>query len=121
MKEIIDILLLEDSIDDVELILMILDRAALANHCTVVSGKQEFLNAIEKSSFDLVISDLNLGQFNCFDAMDLYNNPRPPFIVVSGMINPESMNRLRQRNISYLFKDDLKKLPEMIIKVLAQK
>jgi diguanylate cyclase len=121
MKEQINILILEDSIDDVELILMILERAAISNKNSVASNREEFLFAIENDTFDLIISDLNLGQFNCFEAMNLTEKTGIPFIVASGMIPPETLAELKERNIPYLFKDNLKELPKLLAQVFEKK
>jgi DNA-binding NtrC family response regulator len=121
MKDIIHILILEDSIDDVELIVMILQRANIPTIYTAVSDKAEFEAEIKSGTFDIVISDHNLGQFNCFHAMEICKPYNIPFIVISGMLTSENQTKLKENNIPFMYKDNLKGLPAMIVKMLEQK
>lgn len=121
MKDVIELLILEDSLDDVELIIMILQRAEIPNVYTAVSGREEFESEINSRRFDLVISDHNLGQFNCFQAMEICKPHNIPFIVISGMFTEENLIKLKEEGVSYLYKDDLKELPRIIKEKLLEK
>lgn len=109
------ILLLEDDPLDAELNktqLLLLEEY----NCIVewVSGKDEYLEALQNSYFDIVLSDYNLPSYNGLEALnDLKKrNIGIPFIFVTGTINEETAaGTIKAGAWDYVVKDRLFRLP----------
>lgn len=112
MIEKLQILLLEDSVFDAELIKHELREAGFSFSLTRVETKAMFLEALERKP-DLILSDHGLLSFSGFSALELVraNFPQLPFIFVSGSNDQEMVvDMYEQGATDYVFKRDLKDL-----------
>src|SRR5204862_8033548 len=85
------ILILEDNAADAHLINLTLDAGGIRHETTLVQSKTEFAEAIEKETFDIVLADHALPQFNSIEALSLVREKYQhlPFILVTGTVSEE--------------------------------
>src|SRR5215212_10406406 len=117
MKSELKILMLEDEISDAELIKKFLQRSGLEFNATLASDKDEFVDAINKDKFDVILADNSLPQFNSVDALKLLKekNDDTPFILVTGTVSEEfAVNILQQGADDYILKGNINRLPSAI-------
>lgn len=124
MEKELNILILEDVSTDVELVERELKKAKINFLSVTVSTKEEFLRQIKANSFDIIISDYNLPQFNAMEALNLIhsNNLKIPFVLVTGSLSEEiAVECMKQGADDYILKQNLARLPAAILNVLAKK
>ncbi len=115
------ILILEDEINDADLILTTLLRSGYLFDIKVVSDKEEFYCAIMNDSFDAILSDNSLPQFNALNALKMVkeNNIQLPFILVTGTTSEEfAVEIIKQGASDYILKDRLQRLPNAILNAI---
>jgi signal transduction histidine kinase len=85
----LQILHLDDSEDDAELLRRALSRDGLDCRINTVSDRQSFLDALETRQFDVILSDSGIPGYDGVNAMHAAHElcPQAPFIVVSGNID----------------------------------
>ena len=90
-NKILKILLLEDNENDAELIQMYLKSSPLKVEATLVSNKEDYVDALQSKDFDVILSDHNIPQFGSLEALRIRNEIKfhIPFILVSGAIPEE--------------------------------
>ncbi len=119
----IKILALEDSPWDMELIQKQLVDAGFNLNLTHVLNKKEYIRALEKENFEIILSDFKLPGFDAFAALELRNKicPQIPFICVSGSIGEETaIELLKQGAVDYVLKDRPERLPIAISRALEE-
>ena len=86
MKKELQILIIEDSADDLFRIERELKRGGLVFKAKRVTNKEDFVAEIHNQTPDLVLSDHGLPSFDGFTALDLVQKkcPEVPFIFVTG-------------------------------------
>src|SRR4030095_3257297 len=86
------ILHLEDDDNDAELIRRALGKTGMAAEINRVVKADSYANALQRSSFDVIISDYPLPGFDGGSALVLAKQqcPETPFIFVSGTIGEEA-------------------------------
>ena len=119
----INILYLEDFKMDFQLIHEILIRSGIDLIIDNAINKQEFILALKKKKYDIILSDFNLLGYNAFDALEktkeLYLDI--PFIVVSGTIGEEkAVELIKNGAIDCVMKDKLERLPLVIKRVIKE-
>ncbi|MEO6230044.1 MAG: PAS domain S-box protein [Ferruginibacter sp.] len=121
------ILLLEDSEDDAELILMELRNGGIQFTPRVVDTRQDFLHGIVEFKPDIIISDHSMPQFNSAEALKLYKahlkeqNLIAPFILVAGTISEEfAVQCIKDGADDYILKDRLQRLPSAVLSALEK-
>lgn len=117
MSEILQLLCVEDSEDDLLLILRVLRRDGLSLHWERVETAEAFREALARRQWDIIISDYNLPKFNAPAALKILKESGQdlPFIVVSGTIGDEmAVGLMRGGAHDYLMKDNLARLPEAV-------
>jgi len=116
-------LLLEDDPYDVELIQATLKEESIPCAITHVSNRAEFLLALDRTSFDLILADFVLPAFNGLEALVLAQEKCPdvPFIFVSGAIGEEkAIETLKQGATDYVLKHRLPRLVPAIRRALRE-
>jgi signal transduction histidine kinase len=85
-------LFVEDSPADAELLLAELRRGGFDVTCERVDTADEMRTALERATWDLVISDFNMPAFSGMAALHILQSTGRdlPFIVVSGMVGEET-------------------------------
>lgn len=112
----LDILLLEDSADDAQLLVRRLRRAGLDARVERVEHASDYQAALQRS-WDVILADYALPGFTGLDALHQLRSrdSDTPFILVSGRLVGESAQKaLTEGAQDYLHKDDLTRLPASI-------
>ncbi|MDT7582225.1 MAG: two-component system, sensor histidine kinase and response regulator, partial [Pseudonocardiales bacterium] len=110
------LLLLEDNPADADLVIAELRRAGLFLEVKVVGTKAAYAECLD-SSFDAIVSDYDLPQFNAREALLLLQAKKAdiPFIVVSGTMGEETaVDLIKLGAADYLLKDRLARLPQAL-------
>jgi len=118
------VLFIEHDKDDVDLCVDSLRRAGFDPVVRVVASKEEFLQALCHTEFDVVISDFRLPEWTGMEALDLLlqDGRDIPFILVTGWLGDESAVECIKRGVTdYVLKDRLARLPEAVRRALEEK
>lgn len=121
MKQVLKILLLEDSETDAEMVQRLLKKEGLQCEFCVVMHKEEFEHALDEFKPDIILSDNDLPQFNATTALEIVNSRTIliPFIMVTGTVNEEfAVNIIKAGADDYILKDRLTRLPAAIYAAL---
>ncbi|MCX7817092.1 MAG: response regulator [Syntrophales bacterium] len=116
IEKSIRVLLVEDSDDDVFLIISQLKRGGYAPEVKVVRTLPEFQDAL-KYKWDLILCDFTLQDFDGLQALKVYREAGIdiPFIVVSGRIDEETaVKAMRWGAHDYVMKDRMVRLLPVI-------
>lgn len=122
-RDPLDILLLEDSAFDAELLKASLQSAHPDVRLRWVQDEAGFKQALAGQRFDAVLSDYQLPDFNGAEALDHARivAPLTPFIFVSGVIGEENLVELLKRGATdYVMKGRLTRLPLVIERALRE-
>jgi len=117
------ILHLEDSPHDAELTRLVFQDEWPECSLEVVSTREDFLAALQKTSPDLILSDFKLASFNGLEALQLAREHRPdvPFIFFSGTIGEDrAVEALKSGANDYVIKDRPKRLIPAIMRALDE-
>jgi len=119
----LNILSLEDSVRDFELIREQLVQEGHNFNLTRVEKETEFVSALRNTNYDIILADFRLPGFDAFKALELCNEicPDIPFVCVSGMIGEETAAELiRQGAVDYVLKDKIGRLPLALNRALNE-
>jgi len=123
-KYSLHILCLEDSFLDAELIKeYLLENFGSETQIDTVSNEEDYITAISKGTYDLILADFTLPGFNGFQALEHTKSitPSVPFICVSGTIGEEVVTELlKQGATDYVFKETLIRLKQSIERGLTE-
>jgi PAS domain S-box-containing protein len=123
MGNVLKILMLEDSIEDAEFIQTYLRRAGLKHEVTLLCTKEEFIEAIDKQAFDVILSDHQLPQFSSMEALEIRNKKTKltPFLLVTGAVSEEyAVSIIKEGANDYILKDRLQRLPTAILQAIEK-
>jgi len=123
MKTKLQILHIEDSAEDSELVTRILSDNGFPGDVTRVETRSEVFDAMENGRFDLILSDFRLPGFDGMRALEIAHalKPETPFIFVSGTIGEETaIESLRNGATDYVLKDRLTRLVPAVKRALAE-
>jgi signal transduction histidine kinase len=118
------LLILEDSPEDLALLLLELSRAGLSYSHTHVENKQRFGEVFVPGCFDAVISDYRFHGWTGMDAFARVRalEPEIPFLLVTGNLGDEAAVDCIKRGVDdYVLKDHLSRLPVALQRALAEK
>src|SRR3979490_1116459 len=113
MKTQLQLVVVEDSVADAELLARHLIKAGLNFVIKRVQTEPEFIAALHRVRPDLILSDFSLPNFGGLRALDLavVHAPDTPFIYVSGTIGEErAIDALRRGATDYVLKSNLSRL-----------
>jgi PAS domain S-box-containing protein len=116
------LLIVEDSEDDAQLIVRDLKRGGFEPDFTRVDSAAAFRAAVDRGTWDIIISDFNMPQFTGTDALKLLRatDQETPFIFVSGTIGEDvAVEAMRAGAQDYVVKGNLKRLAPAIERELA--
>ncbi len=117
------ILHLEDSPDDVELVRQVLREEWPDCEITWVATQGDFLDHLQRSRFDVILSDFKLPGLSGLDALRVAREHAPdtPFIFVSGTMGEDrAIEALRSGAEDYVLKDRMKRLNAAIARALRE-
>lgn len=124
MSKPLKILLLEDDNNDAKLIERLLRKSNLNFELRHVANKKDFLEAIEKSFPDVILSDNSLPRFTATEALLLTRERsiQVPFILVTGTVSEEFAATIMKLGADdYILKDRMVRLPAAIEAAIAQR
>lgn len=107
------VLLVEDSADDAELVLHELERGGYRVRAERVDTREDLMAALERSRWDVVLSDYAMPQFSGPEALALVTGRglELPFIIVSGTIGEDAaVAAMRSGADDYVLKQSLARL-----------
>jgi PAS domain S-box-containing protein len=117
------VLIIEDSEDDIELIVLELRREGYYIEYQHVASKEAMMAAMQSASFDIVLCDYKMPNFNGPEALRLwkeFGSPQP-FIIVSGTIGEEAaVEALKMGVNDYVMKDNIAKLGPAVDRALRE-
>ncbi len=108
------ILHLEDDPLDAELVREALAEAGLDTEIRLIRTREEYVAALERGGFDVIISDYRLPSFDGQTALTLARGQHPdvPFIFASGTLGEElAVQLVKGGATDYVLKDNLIRLP----------
>ena len=117
------VLLVEDSPDDAELILHVLERGGYRVTWERVDTRQDLAAALERSRWDIVLSDYAMPQFSGPEALTLVKAKGLdlPFIIVSGTVGEDAaVGAMRAGAHDYVLKQSLARLCPAIDRELRE-
>ena len=117
MSQELNILIVEDSDDDVLLIDQELRKGGINPRMVQVKTPIKFKELLHQDSWDVVIADYNLPEFNGFDALKLVQNKKLniPFIFVSEIGGEEfAVKAVKAGANDYIIKNKLRQLVSSI-------
>jgi PAS domain S-box-containing protein len=118
------ILVIDDSVTDVELMMSIIRRKGLSVIFDHVDSPEIFQERLVHNDYDVILSDHNLQSWVAMDALDILRQSSKdiPFIVVTGTLGDErAVEYLKQGASDYVLKDNLERLPSVISRALDEK
>ncbi len=121
-KESVRILIVEDSDDDVVLLVSHMERTGLAVQWRCVDSPEGLHEAL-KQDWDIVLSDYTMPKFSGIDALSAVreHDADIPFIFVSGTIGAErAVAALKAGAQDYVLKDHLVRLTPAVERALAE-
>ncbi|MFB2935836.1 putative bifunctional diguanylate cyclase/phosphodiesterase [Aerosakkonemataceae cyanobacterium BLCC-F154] len=113
MNNEIRVLIVEDNPDDAELIVLQLELSGYTVIWERVENRIEMSTALDRQSWDMILADYSLPQFNALDALSVMQEKKLdlPFIIVSGSIGEEiAVAAMRAGAHDYLLKNSLSRL-----------
>jgi PAS domain S-box-containing protein len=123
MNEVINILCLEDSPRDAEIIRELLTDAGYNLNIDCTAVEKEFVSLLRSHKYDLILSDFKLPGFDGFEALrwSVEICPEVPFICVSGSIGESlAVELLKKGAVDYVLKDKLERLPSAIQRAIDE-
>ena len=123
MVQVLNILFIEDSDSDADLLVRFLKKEGIAFISTRVWTKQAYLTALDENVFDLIIADHSLPQFSGMEAFHLAKELHHsiPFILVTGTVTENILTEYAKEGIGdYILKDNLLRLPSAIEHLLSK-
>jgi len=123
LKTPLNILHLEDSSVDAELIQSLLEADNISCAIKRVQTRGEFAAALKQPEVDLIISDFALPSFDGLSALEMARVKRPaaPLIFVSGTIGEEAaVESLKAGAVDYVLKDRLSRLPAVVRRAMRE-
>ena len=121
MSKRLNLLLVEDSLDDADLLELALRRGGFAPSLTRVEAADAFRKALAEKTWDLIISDVNVPSFGAERALAILTETGlpVPFIVVSGHLKTEdAVIMMRAGAEDFIQKDDMARLVPAVERAL---
>src|SRR5690606_7554385 len=113
-EEYLNIVIVEDSLMDYELIVRNLRKSFSNLTCTMATNTEEFTTALENKHTDIVLSDFNVPGFGAIPALDVLKTKwrlEIPLIVVSGAVGDEKAAEVIKAGASdFVMKNNLQRL-----------
>jgi signal transduction histidine kinase len=118
------VLLVEDEPADAELALGELRHAGFEASADVVQTIEEFTALVRKNSYDVVLADYKLPNWNGMESVEVLRREglEIPVIMVSGALGELlAVECIKQGAADYVLKDHLTRLPESVRRALREK
>lgn len=122
--QVLRLLILEDSPVDAELEVAMIEDAGYPCHWDRVQTRQEFVDRVESTDYDLILADYTLPAFDGLSALHLLRSQGldVPFVLISGTIGEEiAIESLKAGATDYVLKDRLRRLVPVVQRALAER
>lgn len=122
MSYSLNLLIIEDSPDDTEILLWELQRCGFSVEWTRVETAEDMTGALDQGRWDLIISDYVMPRFSGLEALQIVKDRGLdlPFIICSGKIGETAAVEAMQAGANdYLPKNDLSRLRPAIMRALS--
>ena len=123
MKTLLKLLLLEDDPLDAELNIAALEDEDFQCEWKRVQTKDEFIAALEKPAYDLILIDYTLPAFDGMSALHILrdHNLNIPALLVSGNLGEElAIDSIKAGAVDYVHKDRLNRLAPSVKRALQE-
>lgn len=123
MSTALRLLMVEDSDDDAQLMLINLRRAGYEPDYIRVDNELDLQAALQQPGWQVVVSDYAMPGFSGLEALQLLRRQHPhlPFILVSGTVGEEiAVEAMRKGADDYIMKDNLTRLVPAIERELRE-
>jgi signal transduction histidine kinase len=119
----LNVLIVEDSQDDAELMALELKRGGFAPYYQRVDGCKEMAEALERRQWDLVLSDFSMPRFSMAEALEMVRRKGLdiPFLIVSATISEEAAQDAMNAGVhDYVLKHRLGRLVPSVHRELRE-
>ena len=119
----LNVLIIEDSEEDADLIVLELKRGGYAPHFRRVDSAEEMKTALAGHSWDLVLSDYSMPRFSVAEALELVHHTGVdlPFVIVSATIGEEAaVEAMKAGAHDYILKHRLGRLVPAVQRELRE-
>jgi len=119
---VLSVIVVEDSHYFADLAIRILKRSGLKLKSKIVSTRSALQKALKEDKCDIVLSDNVMPGFSALGALEIVNNMCRgiPFVIVSEDISQSEIDEAFKKGCkSYLPKERIAELPQVVKKVLA--
>src|SRR6202171_4597794 len=123
MDSSLRVLHLEDDRNDADIVQGLLESGGITCRVTRVETRNDFIAAVEKAAFDLILADFSLPSFDGFSALKiaLQRCPDVPFIFVSGALGEElAIDALKIGATDYVLKERLSRIVTSVRRALRE-
>jgi two-component system sensor histidine kinase UhpB len=123
MKPSLRILHLEDDPHDAALVQATLEGEGIVGTITCVENHDDYVAALERGGFDLILSDFSMPTFDGFAALEIarVRCPDIPFILVSGTLGEElAIDSLKRGATDYVLKERLARLVPAVHRAMQE-
>lgn len=113
MDKLLYVLIVEDSPDDAELLILELKKNGFQVSWERVDSKKDLESCLKNAKWDIIISDYVMNGFTGLDALRIFKktDQETPFIIVSGSIGEElAVEAMREGAQDYIMKDKIMRL-----------
>lgn len=113
MAETLQVLIVEDSENDAELLVYYLEKAGYSIVSEIVEDASAFQKALSKRPWDVIFADHQMPRFSSLEALQILKETGLdiPFIIISGTIGEEeAVNALKAGASDYMKKQSLGRL-----------
>ena len=120
-KTELNVLSLEDSLRDFEIICERLLDEGFKMKISRVEKESDFVSTLRNANWDIILADFRLPGFDAFAALRISREicPDVPFICLSGTIGEETaIDLIKSGAVDYVLKDRLARLPIAINRAL---
>ncbi len=124
MNTSLNILMVEDSQSDADLLIRFLNKEKITFTNHRVWNKIDFEKALASNLFDLIISDQTLPTFSGMEAFRIAKKASKsiPFILVTGSVSESLLIEFTKEGVDdYILKENLLRLPSSIKHLIANK
>jgi CheY-like chemotaxis protein len=111
------LLIVDDSEDDAEILVMDLENNDFNLVWSQVDNKEDLAKILKESKWDIVVCDVNMPRFDPIQALEIVNEIEGdlPVIIVSGTVHEDNAFRFFKAGArDFLPKDNLARLPMVI-------
>jgi PAS domain S-box-containing protein len=123
MNSPLRVLHLEDEVRDTELVRATLEGEGIASELTRFETEEDFIAALKRGSFDLILADYTLPSFDGLSALKIakQHSPNVPFIFVSGTLGEDvAIEALKTGATDYVLKARLNRLGPAVSRALRE-